>query len=87
MFHKTLDKGTAGDQMGILVKGLKKDELRRGMVVAKKNTVKQADHFDAKVTKLNLPVLNCTSESFICISTNYHWHILYCYLDVCGDER
>lgn len=49
MFHKTLEEAKAGDQMGILLKGLKKGDARRGMVVAKKNTAKQHDHIDTQV--------------------------------------
>lgn len=49
MFHKTLEEATAGDQMGILLKGLKRDDVRRGMCVAKKNTVKQYDNFEAQI--------------------------------------
>ena len=50
MFHKTLEEAKAGDQMGILLKGLKRDDVRRGMLVAKKNSIKQYDNFDAQVT-------------------------------------
>jgi len=49
MFHKTLEEAKAGDQMGILLKGLKRDDVRRGMLVAKKNSIKQYDNFDAQV--------------------------------------
>ena len=49
MFHKTLDEACAGDQMGILLRGVKKDDVRRGMCVAKPGTVKQYDHFEAQV--------------------------------------
>ena len=49
MFHKTLDEACAGDQMGILLRGVKKDDVRRGMAVAKPGTVKQHDHFEAQV--------------------------------------
>ena len=49
MFHKTLEEAKAGDQMGILLKGLKRGDARRGMVVAKKNTVKQHDNIDTQV--------------------------------------
>lgn len=44
MFHKTLEEGTAGDQMGVLLKGLKKDDVRRGMYLSKLGQVKQHDH-------------------------------------------
>lgn len=50
MFHKTLDEACAGDQMGILLRGVKKDDVRRGMCVAKPGTVKQFDNFEAQVT-------------------------------------
>merc|ERR1711997_1412413 len=49
MFHKTLEEAKAGDQIGILLKGLKRDDVRRGMLVAKKNSIKQYDNFDAQV--------------------------------------
>lgn len=52
MFHKTLDEACAGDQMGILLRGVKKDDVRRGMCVAKPGTVKQYDHFEAQVTRM-----------------------------------
>ena len=39
MFHKTLEEANAGDQMGILTKGVKKNEVRRGMVAGKPGTV------------------------------------------------
>jgi len=52
MFHKTLEEAKAGDQMGILLKGLKRGDVRRGMCVAKKNTVKQQDNVDAQVYML-----------------------------------
>lgn len=49
MFHKTLEEGTAGDQMGVLVRGLKRDEVRRGMVAAKPGTAVQTDKVEAQV--------------------------------------
>jgi len=49
MFHKTLEEAHSGDQMGVLARGLKKDDIRRGMVLAKPNSIKQCDHFEAQV--------------------------------------
>jgi len=49
MFHKTLSEAEAGDQMGILCKGIKKGDVRRGMAVAKPGTVEQLDTFEAQV--------------------------------------
>jgi len=48
MFHKTLDQGTAGDQMGVLLKGLKRDDVRRGMVAAKSGSLSQHDQVRAQ---------------------------------------
>jgi elongation factor Tu len=49
MFHKTLEHAEAGDQMGILSKGIKKDGVRRGMAVIKPGTFKQHDKVEAQV--------------------------------------
>jgi len=64
-FHKTLDVGSAGDQMGILVKGLKRDDVRRGMFCCKPGSRSQHDQVVAQfyiMTKdeggSDLPVLN-----------------------------
>lgn len=53
MFHKLLDKSEAGDQVGVLVRGLKRDELRRGQVIAKPGTVNMYNHIKAQVYLLN----------------------------------
>lgn len=39
----------AGDQVGLLLKGVKKDDIRRGMVVAKPGTIRQHDHVEAQL--------------------------------------
>ncbi|KAB7495812.1 Elongation factor Tu, mitochondrial [Armadillidium nasatum] len=49
MFHKTLEEAQAGDNCGILVRGLKRGEVRRGMAVAKPNTISTHDNFEAQV--------------------------------------
>ncbi|ESO10425.1 hypothetical protein HELRODRAFT_186271 [Helobdella robusta] len=49
MFHQTLDRAEAGDQMGALLRGLKRDELRRGQVLAKPGTITMHNHFGAQV--------------------------------------
>jgi len=53
MFHKTLDEACAGDQMGILTKGVKKGDVRRGMAVGKPGTLKQCDNFSAQLYLLS----------------------------------
>lgn len=44
MFHQLLDQAQAGDQLGVLVRGVKRDEIRRGMVLCKPGTHKMNDH-------------------------------------------
>lgn len=49
MFRKTLDEGIAGDNIGALLRGVEKDELKRGMVLAKPGTIKPHKKFEAQV--------------------------------------
>ena len=49
MFHKSLDEAHAGDQLGALVRGVKRDEVRRGMVMCAPGTVKAHVKFKAQV--------------------------------------
>ena len=49
MFRKILDRGEAGDNVGLLLRGIDKDEIKRGMVIAKPGSVKPHDHFKASV--------------------------------------
>ncbi|ACF47076.1 MAG: elongation factor Tu [Prosthecochloris sp.] len=49
MFQKTLDQGQAGDNAGILFRGVDKEELERGMVIAKPGTITPHTKFKAEV--------------------------------------
>ena len=49
MFRKILDEGEAGDNVGLLLRGVDKDEIRRGMVICHPGQVKPQDHFKAQV--------------------------------------
>jgi elongation factor Tu len=49
MFRKTLDYGQAGDNVGLLLRGIKKDEVERGQVVAKPGSITPHTHFMAEV--------------------------------------
>jgi elongation factor Tu len=49
MFNKTLDQGQAGDNVGILLRGVEKDELERGQVVAAPGSITPHTHFEAEV--------------------------------------
>lgn len=49
MFQKTLDEGFAGDNVGILLRGIQKTDIQRGMVLAKPGTIKPHRKFEAEV--------------------------------------
>lgn len=49
MFQKTLDESVAGDNVGILLRGIQKNEIKRGMVVAKPGTITPHNRFKAQV--------------------------------------
>jgi elongation factor Tu len=53
MFKKTLDEGQAGDNVGLLLRGIERDELERGQVLAKKGSVKAGTKFKAEVYVLS----------------------------------
>ncbi len=49
MFRKTLDEGQAGDNVGILLRGVEKDDIQRGQVLAKPGTVTSHTEFNAEI--------------------------------------
>ncbi|STO22740.1 elongation factor Tu [Fluoribacter dumoffii] len=53
MFRKLLDEGRAGDNVGILLRGTKRDEVERGQVLAKPGTIKPHTKFEAEVYVLS----------------------------------
>ena len=52
MFRKILDRGEAGDNVGLLLRGIDKNEIRRGMVIAKPGSIKPHKQFKAEVVIL-----------------------------------
>jgi len=53
MFRKLLDRGEAGDNAGLLLRGIDKDSIRRGMVICKPGSVKPHKHFKCQVYVLS----------------------------------
>jgi elongation factor Tu len=53
MFQKTLDEGFAGDNCGILLRGIQKEEIERGMVLSQPSTITPHTKFEAEVYILN----------------------------------
>ena len=50
MFHQSLDRAEAGDNLGALVRGLKREDVRRGMVMSKPGSIKPHQKVKAQVT-------------------------------------
>ena len=53
MFRKLLDEGQAGDNVGLLLRGVEKNDIERGMVLAKPGSVTPHSKFEAEVYVLN----------------------------------
>jgi elongation factor Tu len=53
MFRKLLDRGEAGDNVGVLLRGTKRDEVERGQVLAKPGSITPHTHFEAEVYVLS----------------------------------
>ncbi len=53
MFKKTLDEGMAGDNVGLLLRGIERDEIERGQVLAKPGSIKPGTKFKAQVYVLS----------------------------------
>ncbi|MDH4091835.1 MAG: elongation factor Tu [Cyclobacteriaceae bacterium] len=53
MFRKILDRGEAGDNVGLLLRGIEKEQIRRGMVICKPGSVKPHAKFKAEVYVLS----------------------------------
>jgi len=53
MFQKTLEESVAGDNVGVLLRGIQKEDVQRGMVLAKTGTITPHTNFEAQVYVLN----------------------------------
>ena len=53
MFRKLLDSGQAGDNVGLLLRGIDKDAIERGMVICKPGSIKPHRHFECEVYVLS----------------------------------
>ena len=53
MFRKLLDQGQAGDNVGVLLRGTKREDVQRGQVLAKPGTIKPHDHFTGEIYVLS----------------------------------
>ena len=65
MFQKTLDESVAGDNVGVLLRGMQKEDIERGMVLAKPGTITPHTKFEAQVSI-------CTKERRMWTSHSIH---------------
>ena len=71
MFNKTMDQGEAGDNVGILLRGVEKKEIERGQVLAKPGTITPHKKF-----KGPQPILHRLQTTVLFQNNRYH---RYCY--------
>jgi len=83
MFRKVLDKAVAGDNVGVLLRGIKKDEVERGMVLAKPGSITPHKKFRAEVYVLSKEEGGRHTPFF----TNYRPQFYFRTTDVTGTIR
>ena len=81
MFRKILERGEAGDNAGILLRGIEKDAIRRGMVIIKPGSVKPHAHFKCEIYVLGKDEGGRHTPFF----NGYRPHFYFRTTDVTGD--
>ncbi len=71
MFRKILDTGEAGDNVGLLLRGIEKDDIKRGMVIAKPGSITPHTEFKAEVYVLIKKKVDDTLHSLTNIDHNF----------------
>ncbi|KAI2504344.1 Elongation factor Tu [Fragilaria crotonensis] len=83
MFKKLLDYGMAGDNVGCLLRGLKREDVQRGQVLAKPGTVSTAQKFEAEIYALNQEEGGRHTPFF----NNYRPQFFFRTADITGDVK
>jgi elongation factor Tu len=83
MFRKLLDSATAGDNVGVLLRGTKKEDVERGMVLAKPGSITPHTKFKAEVYVLSKDEGGRHTPFF----TNYRPQFYFRTSDVTGDVK
>lgn len=83
MFKKLLDYGMAGDNVGCLLRGAKREDIRRGQVLAKPGSIKTGTKFEAEVYCLNKDEGGRHTPFF----TNYRPQFFFRTADITGDLK
>ena len=77
MFRKILDRGEAGDNVGLLLRGIDKKDIKRGQIIAHPNTIKPYTKFKAEVYILKKKKAVVTLHSITTIAHSFHPYIGY----------
>jgi len=83
MFHKQLEEGQAGDNVGLLLRGVEKDDIERGQVVAKPGTITPHTQFKAEIYLLKKEEGGRHTPVF----TGYRPQVFIGTTDVTGDVK
>jgi elongation factor Tu len=83
MFRKLLDEARAGDNVGVLLRGVKKEDVERGQVIAKPGTIKPHKKFKAEVYVLSKEEGGRHTPFF----TNYRPQFYFRTTDVTGSVK
>jgi elongation factor Tu len=83
MFKKLLDYGMAGDNVGCLLRGLKREDVQRGQVLAKPGSMKTGIKFEAEIYALNQEEGGRHTPFF----TNYRPQFFFRTADITGDVK
>lgn len=83
MFRKSLDQGEAGDNVGLLLRGLKREDIERGMVVTKPGTIKPHKKFKGQIYVLTQDEGGRSTPFF----SGYRPQFYFRTTDVTGDVR
>jgi elongation factor Tu len=83
MFRKLLDEGRAGDNVGVLLRGTKKDDVERGQVLAKPGSITPHTDFEAQVYVLTKDEGGRHTPFF----SNYHPQFYFRTTDVTGEIK
>jgi elongation factor Tu len=83
MFRKLLDEGRAGDNVGLLLRGIKKENIERGQVIAKPGSIKPHKKFKAQIYVLSKDEGGRHTPFF----SNYRPHFYFRTTDVTGSIK
>ena len=65
MFHQTVDQAQPGDQLGVLLKNVRKEDVRRGVFLGKPGSLKMHNKFDCQVNTISILLTDIYNDCFL----------------------